>query len=196
MPKGRAEWSLFLAVVLSSLVVMAWSWTRWVDVPQELRTLPSSTVGADATNADAAEGVPSSSTEEMLDLGETFIGAQADTTLLQVRTLAPPGGGTSADREWLGLRAEVCMHANAAPGITLTPSAWLAETVEGQRHAAVESPWLDYPPRQFPTAPVQPGACYVGWALIDLPSGTSARVETVTFMPDQAVWALSVPTAA
>ncbi len=196
MPQGRSEWSVLLAVVLSSLAVMAWSWMEWVAPPEQVEKRASSAVGADTTAEDAGESVPSVAGRRTLEMGETSVGALSDTTLLEVRTLAPPGRRTSAGKEWLGLRVEMCTHADAEPGSTLTLSDWVAETDQGQRHSGVESPWLDYPPQQLPTAPVQLGACHIGWVLVDLPAGTVQRVETVTFVPDEAVWELSVPTAA
>jgi hypothetical protein len=187
MPQGRGDWAVLLTVIFSSVAVMAWSWTAWVEVPQRVQSASLTVVGADATG----EAFPLHHGQKMMALGEAFTGAQVDTTLLEVRKLAPPSGRTSEGREWLGVRVSVCTHADAEPGSTLAVSDWVAETDDGQRHAGVESPWLDYPVQELPTTPVQLGACHVGWVVMDVPVGTSENIRTVTFAPDGAVWAPS-----
>ena len=187
MPQRRGEWAVLLTAIFSSLAVIGWSWTAWVEGPQRLQSASLSVAGADATGGASRLGHG----QKMMALGESFTGAQVDTTLLQVRKLAPPGGRTSEGREWLGVRVSVCTHVDAEPGSTLAVSDWVAETDEGQRHAGVESPWLDYPLQELPTTPVQLGACHIGWVLMDVPVGTSEIVRTVTFAPDGAVWAAS-----
>ena len=187
MPQGRVEWAVLLTAIFSSVAVMGWSWTAWVEMPQRVQSASLSVAGADAPG----EAFPLDHGRRMMALGEAFTGAQVDTTVLQVRKLAPPFGRTSEGREWLGVRVSVCTHVDAPPGSTLAVSDWVAETSEGQRHAGVESPWLDYPRQELPTTPVQPGACHVGWVVMDVPVGTSEIVRAVTFAPDKAVWAAS-----
>ena len=120
-----------------------------------------------------------------MSIGETFVGENSDTTLLQVRKIRPPEGREPEPGQvWLGIRASTCMHADAAPSGTLRLSSWVAENGQRQRFPGVDSPWDDYPAQQYSASAVQPGSCNVGWLLVPLPEGEHKQVEKVIFRPE------------
>lgn len=151
-------------------------------VPASSDTAPSSTAATDQ------------STPTPSQVGETRRGENADTTLLQTRSIKPPRDRRPGPgEEWFGIRARTCLRGDASPSGGLPWSSWAVVDATGQRYFASEPPWDDFPPQQLPTTGLQPGACNVGWVLIAVPTGSSARIEQVLFRPrtpEPAVWAV------
>lgn len=126
-------------------------------------------------------------------IGETRVGENADTTLLQVRKLQPPPDrAPPVGEEWFGIRAQTCMHTDASPSGGLPWSSWAVEDDLGQEYVGRTAPWDDYPAQQFPTTGIEPGACNLGWVLVAVPKGTSRSLVKVIFRAAEppAEWAI------
>jgi len=118
----------------------------------------------------------------VVEVGETRSRDQSDTTLLQVRkVLAPAGRQAPAGHEWFGIRARTCMHDDARASGQLAWSTWVILDEAGNEYRGAPVPWGDFPPQQLPTTRIAPGACSVGWVLIEVPESTYKKIEKVTF---------------
>ena len=139
-------------------------------------------------------GVPSAPTPSAAtsEVGQTRSGPNTNMTLLQVRkVLAPPGRTAPAGREWFGIRARTCLRAGARRSGGVPWSAWVVTTRSGATYAGRRVPWDDFPPQQYSIDGIEPGACNVGWVLVDVPQGTFRRVVSVGFRasgPDGVEW--------
>jgi hypothetical protein len=118
------------------------------------------------------------------EVGQTRTGENADTTLLQTRRIHPPADRRPGPRkEWFGIRARTCVHADARPSGGLPWSSWAVIDTRGQRYLGSAPPWDDYPDQQLPTTGIRAGQCHVGWVLVAIPRGAFAQVEQVVFRP-------------
>lgn len=118
----------------------------------------------------------------VVEVGQTRSREQSDTTLLQVRkVLAPAGRRAPAGQEWFGIRARICMHADARTSGRVTWFSWVIVDDSGTEFRGAPLPWDDFPPQQLPTTRIEPGACSVGWVLIEVPEPTYQKIVTVTF---------------
>ena len=199
MPHGRVQWALVIAAAVLNAVLLVWVLAFADDGNTTVRDLGSG--ATDPSDVTPSEPIPSDPTpsepepapehvpEDALQLGEAFVGEQADTTLLQTRNLRPPPDLDQSGEAWFGIRVQTCVHADAGRSGRVPPTSWVAKDAAGGRFAGIESPWDDFPPQQFSTDPISPGSCGVGWVLIPVPPGTPGRIETVAFKRS-AVWAL------
>lgn len=198
MPYGRIQWTVYSVVAVLTAVALLWvvSLTRG-DATARDDAPPDATATQDPVGEQSpveptpTETVPVPDPEQSLAVGETFEGEQLSTTLLQTRTIKPPAElEANPEEAWFGIRVRSCLQADAPPSERLRRSAWLASDEAGGNYVGAKSPWEDFPAEQFPTSPLEPGACSLGWVLIPVPAGTAQRIQSVTFQPDSAVWVL------
>ena len=185
-----------IAILLVVMVVVSVHWLRLI----ESRSQSPSTVSAEPTatgtptTSESTSPTASPSTDTPSEVGQTRAGENSDTTLLHVRkVVAPAGREPGAGREWLGIRAETCVHPDAAPSGAVGWSSWLAATDAGTTYRGEDAPWDDFPPQQFGGIRIEPGDCNVGWILIAIPEGAWKQIESVTFRPkapEPATWAV------
>jgi hypothetical protein len=137
---------------------------------------------------------PTTAASQASEVGETRVGANSHTTLLQVRkVLAPTDRSAPEGQEWYGIRARTCMHADAHGSGGVPWAEWVVETDIGISYAGRRVPWTDFPPQQYSTDGVRRGKCNVGWVLVAVPRGTFRDVVKVRFRPhsaDKPTWAV------
>jgi len=155
---------------------------------------PGGEEGRPAQDRSTVDAAPEPTAAVPSQVGETRRGANADTTLLQVRKVLAPEGRTAPEgQEWYGVRARTCMHTDAHASGGVPWSEWVVVTDAGLSYNGRKAPWADFPPQQYSTAPVRLGRCNVGWVLVAVPRGTFRHVDTVEFRPhspDKPTWAV------
>jgi hypothetical protein len=177
-----------ILVVLLVMVVMSIHWIRVISAryaggaaTTALDTPSDSPSPEDPSSGPAS---PTTPTDGLTEVGETHQGENADTTLLRVKKVVGSDGREApAGDEWLGIRAETCLHEDATASGGLSWSTWQAIDDDGNKFLGADVPWDDFPPQQLPTTGIDPGECNVGWVLIAVPRGTTKHLHAVIFRP-------------
>lgn len=201
--RGRNIALLAILVVLAVMVALSIHWIRVIAARYDNDPVVASDPATGTPSPDdpspsspspSASPSPSGTVEDPSEVGQTRIGENADTTLLQVRKVAAPAGREPAPgEEWFGIRAETCVHPDASPSGGVGWSSWLVIDEAGENHRGEDAPWDDFPPQQLPSTGIEPGECNIGWVLIGVPKGTAKTIETVVFRPtapEPAEWAI------
>jgi hypothetical protein len=198
--RSRRTALVALSVALLVMLVISIHWIRVISARYDDDTLVArdpATGGpstGDPTPTSPSSASPSDPVDVPSQVGETRVGKNADTTLLQVRKIvAPAGREPSTGEEWFGIRAETCLHSDAPPSEGVGWSSWLVVDDTGAEHEGEDAPWDDFPPQQFPTTGLEPGSCNVGWILVGVPEGTATSIQSVVYRPNSpepAEWAV------
>jgi len=169
--------------LIVAAIVYALSWTGDADLGTQ--SAVEDTDSPTSPEPDVTEPSDTATGDgEALEVGDTHVGDNADITLLLTRKVRPPAGREpSSGKEWFGIRAQICMHAEALPSGEIRWSSWVVSDDAGASYTGRAAPWDDYPAEQLQTTSIQPGACSVGWVLIGVPQGAANQISTVGFAP-------------
>ncbi len=117
--------------------------------------------------------------DRALEIGQSRVGREVTTTLLEVRDPYPPPDEfrlSDPDNRFVGLRLSQCVIKNPETPPNQILSSYNGEfsavTAQGNEYPGDGSSYSDFPLPKFPESiTITPGTCVKGWMAFELPGG-------------------------
>lgn len=167
--------SVTAAVVVAS-AVWAVTWTGSDGVRDQPRADGPSLSPTSPSEAPSPAGT-------VLELGETFDGSRASSTVVKAQPLEITGELAPADGEmWFGLRVTRC--ASETQSSAKAPySRWVVVDDEGETYAGAPGVPEGIVNRLLTTRDFPAGQCRSGWVLVSVPDAVADSITGVRFVP-------------